>query len=58
MMFLIVSTRVDSRAMNQHVAPFLAISLVSRFISPNLERMDKLSNSQYSRKKMRVRALR
>lgn len=41
-----LSIRVARRAMNQQVAPFLAIYFVSNLINPNLERMDKLSKNQ------------
>jgi hypothetical protein len=37
---------VDNKAMNQQVAPFLAIYLVSTAIISNLDKIDKLSKNQ------------
>lgn len=40
------SINVASKAINQQVAPFLAISLVSTLMMPSLDKMERLSNIQ------------
>ncbi len=56
MIFLILNTKVANNAMNQQVEPFFANYFASIFSIPNLDRIDKLSNSQYSRKNILVAA--
>lgn len=56
-MFFRERMKVESKAMNQHVEPFLPIYFGSREIRLSLERIDRLSNSQYSKKKTLVTTL-
>lgn len=50
MMFLMDRIKVASNAKNQQVDPFLPISLGSKLIRLSLDRMERLSKNQYSKK--------
>jgi hypothetical protein len=57
MMFFMESMKVASNAKNQQVDPFLPISLGSKLIKLSLDKIERLSKNQYSKKPNLVNTL-
>lgn len=57
MMFFMESIKVASNAKNQQVDPFLPISLGSKLIKLSLDKIERLSKNQYSKKPNLVNTL-
>ncbi len=56
-MFFMESIKVASNAKNQQVDPFLPISLGSKLIKLSLDKIERLSKNQYSKKPNLVNTL-
>lgn len=57
MMFFMESIKVASNAKNQQVDPFLPMSLGSKLIKLSLDKIERLSKNQYSKKPNLVNTL-